>query len=172
MHIGNFITRHARYRPNHVAVIFENQRLTYEQLNRRINRLANVMQGLGVTRGQRIVTLLPNCLELLEIYWAAAKLGIVVIPLSPMLLSPGVASLLGDSEAALLFSNDSLRPVVDQVKTGLPGMLNGRCVLTDGSAAGYLNYGSLTAASAESEPPPVDLNGDDVYNIMYTSGTT
>lgn len=74
MHIGNIIARHARYRPHHVAVIFEKQRLTYDQFNRRINRLANAMRGLGVARGQRIVTLLPNCLELLEIYWAAAKL--------------------------------------------------------------------------------------------------
>jgi acyl-CoA synthetase (AMP-forming)/AMP-acid ligase II len=116
--------------------------------------------------------LLPNCLELLEIYWAAAKLGIVVIPLSPMLLASGLASLLTDSEAVLLFSNDALRPVVDELRAQLPGMMKGRCILTDSSAPNYLSYASLTAASMESEPAPVELYGDDVYNIMYTSGTT
>ncbi|HEY0846058.1 MAG TPA: AMP-binding protein [Noviherbaspirillum sp.] len=171
MHIGNLITRHARYRPDHVAVVFGDTRLTYAQFNARVNRLANAMQKLGVGKGKKIATLLPNCLELLDIYWAAAKIGAVVVPLSPMLLGPGLSSLLRDSDAVLLFTNNALRPVADAVKAELENLASGHVVLTDGSAPGYLAYASFTDAD-EAEPAAPGLSDEDVYNIMYTSGTT
>jgi acyl-CoA synthetase (AMP-forming)/AMP-acid ligase II len=171
MHIGSLITRHARYRPQHTAVVFEGQRFCYAEFNRRVNRLANAMQQRGIGKGQRVATLLPNCLALLEIYWAAAKTGIVVVPLSPMLLGSGLASLLGDSEAVLLFTNNALRPVVDEAKRNLGSLTPDRVVLVDGAAAGYPGYAELTEAS-EHEPQDAGLQSDDVYNIMYTSGTT
>jgi acyl-CoA synthetase (AMP-forming)/AMP-acid ligase II len=172
MNIGSLIKRNAQYRPDHLAVVFEDQRFSYAQFNRRTNRLANAMLALGVSHGQRVATFLPNCLELLEIYWAAAKLGVVVVPLSPMLLEAGLSSLLGDSEAVILFTNNALRAVADNVKRNLAPQLDGRCVLVDGNADGYLNYDALTEAASEDEPPPVEIRPDDVYNIMYTSGTT
>ncbi len=171
MHIGNLITRHACYRPYHPAVLFGDTRLSYAQFNRRVNRLANAMQTAGVEKGQKVATLLPNCLELLDIYWAAAKTGAVVVPLSPMLLGPGLASLLGDSDAMLLFTNNALRPVVDEVRQDLTHLGTDRIILVDGAAPGYCDYAGFADAS-EAEPRDPQLQADDVYNIMYTSGTT
>lgn len=171
MHIGNLITRHARYRPDHTAVVFGDMRLTYAAFNARVNRLANAMQKLGVGKGKKIATLLPNCLELLDIYWAAAKTGAVVVPFSPMLLGPGLSSLLRDSDAVLLFTNNALRPVADEVKQDLEHLAGGRIVLTAGAAPGYLDYKAFTDAS-DAEPADVGLSDEDIYNIMYTSGTT
>ena len=51
------------------------QRLTYREFNRRINRIANAMLQAGVGKGDHVATILPNCLELLEVYWAVAKTG-------------------------------------------------------------------------------------------------
>ena len=83
MQIDGLIAHHARYRPEHTAVVFGSQRLSWEQFNRRVNRLAHALRASGVTKGDRVATVLPNCLELLDIYWACAKLGAVVVPLSP-----------------------------------------------------------------------------------------
>jgi long-chain acyl-CoA synthetase len=175
MHIGNLIDRHATYRPQHTAVIFgnsgEEQRLDYAQFDRRVNLLANALQRRGVAKGQRIATLLPNCLELLDIYWAAAKTGAVVVPLSPMLLGPGLASLLADSEAVLLFTNNALRPVVEDVRAALPSLTADSVILVDGAAEGYPYYAVFTDAP-ESKPSDPQLIPEDIYNIMYTSGTT
>ena len=77
MNIGSLFTRHARYRPDHPAIVFENQRLSYLEINRSINRLANALLGLGIRKGDKIATVLPNSLELYETYWAAAKSGAV-----------------------------------------------------------------------------------------------
>jgi len=53
--------------------------------NARVNRLANALSGLGVNKGDKVATILPNCLSLLETYWAVAKMGAVVVPLSSLL---------------------------------------------------------------------------------------
>lgn len=172
MDIASLLAHHARYRPDHPAVVFEGHRLSYAQFHARVNRLAGAMLGLGVEPGQRVATLLPNCLELLEIYWATARIGAVVVPLSPMLLGPGLASLLRDSGAVLLFTQAALRPTVEQAWSGPAGPVRTPCVITDGAAPGFLEYGPFTEASSDAEPRGIAVRGEDPYNVMYTSGTT
>ena len=89
MNLGAILTRHARYRPDHLAVVCRDQRLTYRQFNRRANCIANALLQAGVRKGEKVATILPNCLELLEVYWAVAKTGAVVVPLSPLLRGRG-----------------------------------------------------------------------------------
>jgi acyl-CoA synthetase (AMP-forming)/AMP-acid ligase II len=170
MHIGNLIAHHARYRPSHTALVFEQQRYSYAAFAERVALLAGALQAQGVRKGQRIATLLPNCPQLLEIYWAAAWSGAVVVPLSPLLLGTGLSSLLGDAEAVLLFTDNSLREVAIQAAADLPGLGAQRVVLIDGAVAGCLDYAAmLRSASAVA---PAELGEEDIYNIMYTSGTT
>ncbi|MGD8461831.1 MAG: AMP-binding protein, partial [Desulfobacterales bacterium] len=88
MNIGSLFSRHAKYRPNHLAVVFEDQRLTWFEFNQQINRLANAFIDRGIQKGDKVATILPNCLELLEVYWAVAKMGAVVVPSSTLLLEP------------------------------------------------------------------------------------
>ena len=94
MNIGALLPRHAHYRPNHLALVVGDQRLTYQRLNAVVNRLANALLANGVAKGDKIATVLPNCLELMTAYWAAAKTGIVIVPMSNLLQEGGLASLL------------------------------------------------------------------------------
>jgi long-chain acyl-CoA synthetase len=171
MNIGSLFTWHARYRPNHLAVVFGQNRLTHLQLNRSINRLANALSALGINKGDRVATLLPNCLELLEVYWACAKIGAVVVPLSVLLRAKTVASLLQDSDAVLMVTNSSFREAVDSIKPELPNVAHDRYVLTDGTGIGYRDYRTLKEAAGDEEPD-VEVHSDDPFNIMYSSGTT
>ena len=67
MNIGSLFARHARYRPNHPAFVFEDQRLTWKELNRSINRLANALLALGVQKGDKVATIfLPKHCSLLK----------------------------------------------------------------------------------------------------------
>jgi long-chain acyl-CoA synthetase len=110
MNIGSLLARNARYRPRHCAVVFEHDRLGFEEFNRRVNRLANGLLSLGVGKGDKVVTVLPNCGELLETYWAVAKIGAVVVPLTPLLRGKALAHLIGDSDATAVITNgDSLQ---------------------------------------------------------------
>ena len=98
MNIGALLPRHARYRPDHLALVVGDQRLTYRKLNAVVNRLANALLTNGIAKGEKIATILPNCLELMIAYWAAAKTGIVIVPMSTLLQDHGLATLLRDSD--------------------------------------------------------------------------
>src|SRR5512134_3255387 len=110
MHLGALLVRHARYRPEHLALIFERHRLTYAALNRRVNRLANALLATGLTKGDKVATVLPNCLEQIELYCAVAKTGLVAVPLSPLLQEAGLVTLLANSDAKLVISTAAFTP--------------------------------------------------------------
>ncbi|MDJ0783972.1 MAG: AMP-binding protein [Desulfosarcinaceae bacterium] len=173
MNLGMLFTRHARYRPDHLAVVFGNRRLTYLELNRQINRLANAMLNLGVKKGAKVATVLPNCLELLETYWAAAKIGAVVVPMSTLLLESALKSLLHDADAEMVITNQAFAPIISGIRTGLPNLLPGGCLsIEETGEAGFLHYHALKAAETDSEPEGPAIQGVDPFNIMYSSGTT
>jgi len=173
MNIGLLLPAHARYRPDQIALVFQDKRLSFLEFNKRVNRCANVLRGLGINKDHKIATILPNCLELLEIYWAVAKIGAVVVPLSTLLLEKGVVALRRDSDAVMVITNSGFCPTLERIKADLPGIPPGNYMLVaDASSSGYLDYRSLTDAASEEEPEPVEINDQDPFNIIYSSGTT
>lgn len=173
MNIGSLITRHARYRPNHLAVVFEDQRLTYQAFNGRVNRLANSLLAMGIDKGDKIAMILPNCLELLDIYWAVAKIGAVVVPLSPLLRGAALKNLLQDSDSVMVITNSAFVEILDPIRPELSAVPADRYLLTDANdREGYQYYHDLTAEASEAEPDGIEAGAGDLYNIMYSSGTT
>jgi long-chain acyl-CoA synthetase len=171
MNIGSLFTHHARYRPNQLAVVFQDKRLTHLEFNKSINRLANALLALGIQKGDKVATVLPNSLEQLEVYWACAKIGAVVVPLSILLRGKAIATLLRDSDSVMLIANSSFVETIDAIKPELPAIAHDRYLLIDGSRTGYRDYHALKAAASEQEPG-VEVYEDDPFNIMYSSGTT
>lgn len=132
MNIGTLPTRHAQWRPDQFAVVFEDQRLTWRQFNQRVNRLANTLLKLGVSEGDKIATILPNALELLETYWAVAKIGAVVVPLSSMTRGRGLITMLNDSDSVCVITNSAFVEHLDAVRADL-NIPSGRYLLIDAS---------------------------------------
>jgi long-chain acyl-CoA synthetase len=172
MHLGALLARHARYRPEHLALVFERHWLTFDRLNRRVNRLANALLATGLAKGDKVATVLPNCLEQIEVYCAAAKIGLVAVPLSPLLQEAGLAALLGNSDAKLVISTAAFTGTLDRVRAQVPGVGTDRWVLIEGARPGYRAYGDLVESASEEEPADAGLTGADPYNIIYSSGTT
>lgn len=174
MDLSAILRRHARYRPDHLAVVFEDQRVTFRELDQRVNRAANALHGLGIRQGDRIATLLSNRLELLDCYWAAAKIGAVVVPLSPLTRGKGLSTLLNDSGASLLVTESDLAGHLAAAGPDL-SLPQERVLVVDargGTPAGSVSYADVTSAASEAEPPAVKIRGEDPYNIIYSSGTT
>jgi long-chain acyl-CoA synthetase len=109
MNIGSLPALHARYRGDHLAVVFGDERLTYREFNTRINRLSDALIRSGIGKGTHIATILPNCIELLELYWASAKIGAVVVPSSTLLQEAGLRTLLNNSDTEIVFSTPALQ---------------------------------------------------------------
>jgi len=173
MNIGTIFTRHAKYRPDRTALIFQDQRITYSQHNESINRLANAMLQMGVQKGTKVATILPNCIELLEIYRAVAKIGAIVVPMSTLLLANALRSLLNDSDAKLIICNTAFADILNQIREDLTKVPADRYIITDATNAdGFHDYHALKAAADSKEPQNDVISGDDPFNIMYSSGTT
>jgi acyl-CoA synthetase (AMP-forming)/AMP-acid ligase II len=172
MPINTLAVRHARYRPGHTAVVFEDRRFTHREFNARINRLANALRALGLHRGDKIAVVLDNSLEVLEIYQAVAKTGMVVVPLSPLLRGDGLVTLINDADSAAVVTMRRMMEHFAVVRERIE-VPEDRYIITDAvDIAGYRYYHDLTAAASEQEPPWVEVTDDDPYNIIYSSGTT
>ena len=173
MDIGNLLSRHAQYQPNKLALVFEESRLTYKEYNENVNRVANALLEMGIQKGDKISTLLPNCMEILEVYWAAAKIGAVAVPHSMLLLAEGLKSLLNDSDTTMVVTSSAMVATLDRIRKDLPAIPNDRFLLIDGGdMPGYRDYHGLKAKASDADPQGIEIHEDDIYNIMYSSGTT
>ncbi|MHA2424825.1 MAG: class I adenylate-forming enzyme family protein, partial [Candidatus Thorarchaeota archaeon] len=171
--IGMLLTRNAQCRPDHLAIVFEEERLTFREFNQNVNRIANALRGLGIDKGDKIAIVLPNCMELLELYWGIAKLGAVAVPLSTLLMSSGLKSLITDSDAKLVVTNSQFVDIFETIRQDLPNVASDGYILTDKpSSKGYQDYHALKAVARDTEPEPIEIDENEPYNIIYSSGTT
>ena len=173
MNIGTLLQRNARYRGGHPALAVGGRTLTYCELNAYVNRFANALLAAGLKKGDKFATILPNCLELMAAYWAAAKTGLVIVPLSPLLQAHALKMLLVDSDARLVLSDAGFAEVFSRICGELPLIAPTMAVLVgDRDAAGLIPFARFVGGAPEGEPPDAHLTGSDVFNIMYSSGTT
>jgi acyl-CoA synthetase (AMP-forming)/AMP-acid ligase II len=167
LELASLIARHARYRPDATAVVFENERLTCRQFWARVARVGNMLRALGVGPGDKVATVAGNSASLLETYWAVPTIGATLVPLSPLLLANGLASLLRDSDARCLVTQASMLPVLREIRGDLPPHV----LLIDAAEPGFGDYQALAAQQPDTLAP-AHVTPDTLFNIMYTSGTT
>jgi long-chain acyl-CoA synthetase len=172
MNMGTLVPRHARYRPDHPALVCGATRLTWRELGARVNRLANALHGLGLRKGDKLAVVMPNCLPVLEVYWASIQMGFVLVPLSPLLRGPALATLLRDSHSAAVITSHELAPELDAIRAEAPGIRADRWIAIGDATAGFQSYDGLTALASAEAPPAVEIEGSHPFNIVYSSGTT
>lgn len=170
--IQHWLKKHATYRPNHPAIIFEDKILTYRQLYEEVNRLSNAFMAAGIGKGDKVATLLSNALELWETYWACAAIGAVAVPLSPLLRGQGLFNLLDNSDTKLVITSHDLTQHIDAVRTELNKISSENFWVTDKNEAGYKNYHTQKQQQSTFAPVVEEVTGTDAYNIIYSSGTT
>ena len=171
MNIGSLLPRNARYRPHHTALVFEDHRLTFLELNRSVNQLANALLQLGVRKGDKVATILPNCRELLESYWAVVKIGAVLVPLSQLLRGKGLLNLLRDSDTSTIITSSCVVNELNSIRHEIKDIPAERYISIEDNE-GYQSYCALTGAAGGDEPPKVEIKDEDLFNIIYSSGTT
>jgi len=160
--LGEIVRRHARWRPERTAYIIGPHRVTYRQLNALANRLAHLLTGLGIVRGERVATLAGTRLEYPPIYFAVAKLGAVHVPLNVRWKPDELRYGLVQSEARVLLVAREFEDVARSLRPDLPAL---RHVVTLDDAE------ALLARAADTEPQTA-VDERDPHVMLYTSGTT
>lgn len=172
MNISNILSNHARYHPEKTAFVFESMRLTYHELNYEVNKLCQALIENGIQHGMMVATILPNCPEQWYAYWACAKIGAVVVPLSPLLREDGLINVLNGSDASILISNSKMTDHLNNVMGRLKYLTPQDIWLVDNELSDYAYYPSKIGQCAEVNLAVLKIEDDDLYNIIYSSGTT
>ena len=105
--------------PERTAIVFDGKRFSFEQLEKRVKKLANGLAEMGVGPGDRIATMEVNCNENIESYFAAAKLDAVYVPLNFRSRPEEISYMLNDSEPKVLITGGRYVPIVDDIKANL-----------------------------------------------------
>jgi acyl-CoA synthetase (AMP-forming)/AMP-acid ligase II len=169
--IPEIFSSHGKFRKHQEAVVCGSVRRTWGDFNDNMNRVANALLASGVARGDRVVVMMGNSVEILEVMFGVVKAGCCVVPLSGLLTGQQLASLINDCGAKQAFATadfiERLRPFQDELVH-----LNAKHrYVVHGHADGWMNYSELTHGQSTSTPSAV-YRSEDAFNIIYSSGTT
>lgn len=163
--VGELVARSCRLYASHPAVTSAAKSVTYGQLEKRSNQLANALQAKGLARGDRVGIYLANCVEIVELELACYKAGLIKAPFNARLSPREVGEIAANSDAALIVTTaeraEAFRPHLQNPAVQL--------LLLDGPAGD--NYeAALAAASDRFEP--VAVHEHEVAVLHYTSGSS
>lgn len=169
MHVGDIITSNARRLPDREAWICNDLRLTWSQVNRRVNRLANGLISLGLRPGDRVACLFRNCHRHAEILFALAKVGCVSVAIPPRSVGREIALIANDGGARAFFVGPDFSQTIASVRDELKTVEV--IIGADEDHPFSEDYEDLVMRSPEVEPE-VSVDPDSVLTIRYTAGTT
>ena len=172
MNIGEWIQKRAMIRPENNFLQDRDRIYNNRQFNERVNRTANALNHSGIAKGERVALMMSNCSEFLEVFFACAKTGAIMVPLNFRLALPELLYILKDAEPAILIYAAEFAPKVREMRAA--GLLLQRyfCHGAEGQSddPSFADHITGFPAAEPDMPDTVDLK--DPLFIMYTAGTT
>ena len=162
--------------PDRPAIIYHDLILTYREVVSMVNSIANGLRNLGLKKGDRICLLTLNRPEYTITFIAAASIGVVVSPMNPAYKEREVGYQLENSEANAILIQRELLPLLQKVLAdkSLPNLkhiiVTGQDVPEGLSNA--TTFAKLMRESPPTQPEKVNISGDDLLALPYSSGTT
>jgi 2-aminobenzoate-CoA ligase len=158
------------------AVYFEDQRISYKQLQATVNRVANGLKKLGVGEGDRVMMRMPNVPAAIVCNFAIIKIGAVSLPTSVLFARTEIAHVANTAEAKVLLVAQAMLPEVEAARADLKTVEKIVVVAPPGTnedeirAKGYIPYADLMKNPDQCEA--VQRDRMDVSVLLFTSGTT
>lgn len=170
MNVYQLLERAARENPAKEAVYDRTRRITYLELLKESDVLAAALDTIGIQKGDRIGVCLPNWHEVVKIYFAAARIGAILVPFNPKYRLQEVQHIIRDSKLKIIMVSeefdrligiDSITPLVGQI------------VSVRFEREGTVSFNNLIQSEEGHVVPTVEIDPDqDTFCILYTSGTT
>lgn len=165
--VVDMIRDSATKQPEALALVCDGQRLNWGVFDARINRVANLLLGLGIAKGDNIAVLAPNSVAYAELFMGILRAGACVTPLSGMASSDALKKMIVDCGAKALFLADTYRSLTDPFLDDLEL----HRVAIDFAAPGFQGYEAAMQAASTTDPL-VPIAMGDAFNLIYSSGTT
>lgn len=181
MLLQNFLEESARKYPGKTALVFGSERLSYEAINGDANRLARLIRGCGVLRGDRVAVFLDNSVETVVSIFGILKADAVFVVLSPTLKSGKLSYILKNCGARLLVTDRNRIKSLSDILDKIPSL---RFTIAVDGAGPYekedagpglniIDWKRIHSAPPQWAEQPESRNIDmDLASIIYTSGST
>lgn len=169
MNLAQYLENTARRYPDKVAVRFEGQSLTYQELNNRCNQLANGLQDLGLTAADHCLVMMPNSIQVIIIYYALAKLGAVIVPVNFLFKRHELEHILADAKPKAFIGAE---PYLAEIQSAMQNAFEPAFKIALGARKNseFLELNHVYSSQTDFALYPVQ--GTDSLTILYTSGTT
>lgn len=152
-----------------VAIYYKDEEITYNQVQREVNKLGNSLKDLGVKMEDRVLLLLLDSPEFVYSFFGAIKIGAVPIPTNTMLKPEDYAYLLNDSRSKVAIVSEELVPLVNEILDKTKYLE--KVVVVGKAGLDQISYQELTAGKDEALEP-AETGQDDPAFWLYSSGTT
>ena len=180
LNLASIIEHHARLSPNNEAIVWNDVRMTYGQLNALSNKIANALTEMGIGYGDKVALNCPNLPYFPAIYYAIMKTGAAVVPICVLFTPREIAYHLTDSDAkaVFVFEGTPELPLGQSTKEAFDGVESCKhlIVMTKDQigASPFPEHGTLTQITADKSDKfeTYPTRPDDTCAILYTSGTT
>ena len=168
MNVSRLIQRHVTEYPEKTAIIFEDRRISYLELDSLIDRAAFGFVELGLGRGDVLSLFLPSLPELIIAYLGAVRAGVTLNLVNAMLQKTEVAYILNDCKSKTVLVDKARLPIIETVKPQVPS-LSQIILLEEGRE--FPSFLSMLSKEIPAFNGP-ETKGSDLCHLMYTSGTT
>lgn len=167
MDIGSSLGRSARQAPEKIAVICDGRTYTYDQLNRIVNRFAHGLQALGIKKGDKVALMLKNSDFFPISYFAAVKLGGVIVPINCKFTKSEAAYIIDHSDAKLIIIDEEYGELIEGARSS---KVENVIAIHQAKISSHLSFEDVLTTNEED--PKVLVDRYDDIEILYTSGTT
>ncbi|MFZ5649870.1 MAG: long-chain-fatty-acid--CoA ligase [Bacillota bacterium] len=171
MDLGGVLALNARRHPEKEALVYGENRFNYRQFNAGANRLAHVLIGLGVKKGDKVALMMQNSDRFCFAFFAVMKAGGVAVPMNYRLAPPEAQYVLDHSESTVMIFDPEYLPLVREVRGGLPGVRHYIQAWGKPEDESVLEWDRIVDGMPETDPG-VRVEEWDDCEILYTSGTT
>jgi long-chain acyl-CoA synthetase len=169
VNISNLLIESTARRPKHPAIRFLERTITYEELNRQVDRLSHGLVHAGLHPGDVCVLMMPNSIDWSIVYYALAKVGAVVLPVNFLYRVGELEHIFKDSGARAFIGHKDYLEHPRQVMEHLPNM-DLRIAQGVSPSQGFIPLREIFIDEGIFHPYPT--RDDDTWAIIYTSGTT
>ncbi len=159
VNLSSFIRFHATRAPERIAVAFKDQQITFAELLHRIERTAGFLAAQGIGPDDVVAVVMKNSAAFLELAFAVSHLGAIFLPINFRLVADEVEYITGNAEAKLVFADAEFAAAV----ANLPSK-----ILLDDAA----QSDTASIAGGHASAPMHVRKSNDLFRLMYTSGTT
>jgi len=164
--LSDVIERNAQLHGDRLAFVADGERVSHRDYALRVARLAAGLAGIGLVAGDRVAVLAQNCLAYVDLYGAAARLGVILVPVNWRLSAEEIAYVITDTTPKAIVAGAEYLPIIDGARARLPFVER---YFSLGAASGVFGAFADLARSGAAGTPAAEIASDSGFVIIHTA---